>query len=80
MAFSLPLDADLWERFLENRHIVASRENRDRSKREPRGRLRISLQFNQPAMVITNDGGVSCVVAAGEAWDEMPTRIAGPSS
>lgn len=31
-------------------------------------------------MVVTNEGGVSCVVAAGEAWDEMPTRIAGPSS
>jgi hypothetical protein len=31
-------------------------------------------------MVVTNDAGMSCVLAAGEAWDEMPTRVAGPSS
>ena len=31
-------------------------------------------------MVVTNDAGLSCVLAAGEAWDEMPTRVAGPSS
>ena len=31
-------------------------------------------------MVVTNDAGMSCVLAAGEAWDEMPTHVAGRSS
>jgi hypothetical protein len=31
-------------------------------------------------MVVTNDAGVTCVLAAGEAWDEMPTKVLGPSS
>lgn len=31
-------------------------------------------------MVVTNDQGVTCVLAAGEAWDEMPVKALGPSS
>jgi hypothetical protein len=31
-------------------------------------------------MVVTNETGMSCVLAAGEAWDEMPTKALGPSS
>jgi len=31
-------------------------------------------------MVVTNEDGMSCVLAAGEAWDEMPTHVAGPLS
>ena len=31
-------------------------------------------------MVVTNDQGVACVLAAGEAWDEMPVKALGPSS
>ena len=31
-------------------------------------------------MVVTNDAGVTCVVAAGEAWDELPGKALGPAS
>jgi hypothetical protein len=31
-------------------------------------------------MVVTNEAGVTCVLAAGEAWDELPTKALGPSS
>ncbi|MFZ5677418.1 MAG: hypothetical protein ACOZAM_31025 [Pseudomonadota bacterium] len=31
-------------------------------------------------MVVTNEQGVSCVLADGEAWDEKPTVALGPSS
>jgi hypothetical protein len=31
-------------------------------------------------MVVTNDQGLSCVIAAGESWDEMPAKVLGPSS
>jgi hypothetical protein len=31
-------------------------------------------------MVVTNEAGMSCVLAAGEAWDEKPTPVAGPFS
>src|SRR5262245_24622610 len=31
-------------------------------------------------MVVTNEAGMSCVLAAGEAWDEMPATVLGPSS
>ena len=31
-------------------------------------------------MVVTNEAGMSCVLAAGEAWDEMPIQVAGPFS
>jgi hypothetical protein len=31
-------------------------------------------------MVVTNEAGIACVLAAGEAWDEMPTKALGPSS
>jgi hypothetical protein len=31
-------------------------------------------------MVVTNEAGISCVLAAGEAWDEMPLKTFGQSS
>jgi hypothetical protein len=31
-------------------------------------------------MVVTNEQGMSCVLAAGEAWDEMPAKALGPAS
>jgi hypothetical protein len=31
-------------------------------------------------MVVTNDAGISCVLAAGEAWDELPVKTLGQSS
>jgi hypothetical protein len=31
-------------------------------------------------MVVTNEAGISCVLAAGEAWDELPVKILGQSS
>lgn len=31
-------------------------------------------------MVVTNDAGLTCVLAAGEAWDEMPEKALGPAS
>ena len=31
-------------------------------------------------MVVTNEAGVTCVLAAGEAWDEMPANTLGHSS
>jgi hypothetical protein len=31
-------------------------------------------------MVVTNEAGMSCVLAAGEGWDEMPIHVAGPLS
>jgi hypothetical protein len=31
-------------------------------------------------MVVTNDAGISCVLAAGEAWDELPLKTLGQSS
>lgn len=31
-------------------------------------------------MVVTNEQGVSCVLADGEAWDEKPSVAMGPSS
>lgn len=31
-------------------------------------------------MVVTNEAGLSCVLAAGEAWDEMPAKAMGPAS
>lgn len=31
-------------------------------------------------MVVTNEKGVSCVLADGEAWDERPAVALGPSS
>jgi hypothetical protein len=31
-------------------------------------------------MVVTNERGVSCVLADGEAWDEKPVVALGPSS
>jgi hypothetical protein len=31
-------------------------------------------------MVVTNEAGISCVLAAGEAWDEMPLKAFGQSS
>lgn len=40
--------------------------------------------YSSPAgtwtMVVTNDAGVSCVLASGEAWDEMPLKAFDPSS
>ena len=31
-------------------------------------------------MVVTNESGLSCVMAAGEAWDERPTQVLGLGS
>jgi hypothetical protein len=31
-------------------------------------------------MVVTNEAGVTCVLAAGEAWDEMPAKTLRHSS
>ena len=31
-------------------------------------------------MVVTNEAGMSCVMAAGEAWDEKPTQVLGLGS
>jgi hypothetical protein len=31
-------------------------------------------------MVVTNEAGISCVLAAGEAWDELPLKALGQSS
>jgi hypothetical protein len=31
-------------------------------------------------MVVTNEAGISCVLAAGEAWDEKPLKTLGQSS
>jgi hypothetical protein len=31
-------------------------------------------------MVVTNEAGIACVLAAGEAWDEMPAKAIGPAS
>jgi hypothetical protein len=31
-------------------------------------------------MVVTNEAGMTCVLAAGEAWDEMPAKQLGPAS
>src|SRR5262245_12523684 len=31
-------------------------------------------------MVVTNDAGISCVLAAGEDWDELPLKALGQSS
>lgn len=31
-------------------------------------------------MVVTNEAGLSCVLAAGEAWDEKPVKVLGQSS
>ena len=31
-------------------------------------------------MVVTNETGMSCVMAAGEAWDEKPTQVLGLGS
>jgi len=31
-------------------------------------------------MVVTNEAGLTCVLAAGEAWDEMPATAMGPAS
>jgi hypothetical protein len=31
-------------------------------------------------MVVTNEAGISCVLAAGEAWDELPLTALGQSS
>ena len=31
-------------------------------------------------MVVTNEAGMSCIMAAGESWNEKPTQIAGPLS
>ncbi|MGE3873902.1 MAG: hypothetical protein AB7F74_13180 [Parvibaculaceae bacterium] len=31
-------------------------------------------------MLITNEAGLACVLAAGEAWDEMPMKALGPAS
>jgi hypothetical protein len=31
-------------------------------------------------MVVTNEAGISCVLAAGEAWDELPLNAVGQSS
>lgn len=31
-------------------------------------------------MVVTNEAGITCVLAAGEAWDEKPTPVVGPFS
>jgi hypothetical protein len=31
-------------------------------------------------MVITNHVGVTCILAAGESWDEMPAKALGPAS
>ena len=31
-------------------------------------------------MVVTNENGVTCVLAAGEAWDELPATALGPAS
>jgi hypothetical protein len=31
-------------------------------------------------MVVTNENGMTCVLAAGEAWDELPTAALGPAS
>jgi hypothetical protein len=31
-------------------------------------------------MVVTNDAGLTCVLAAGEAWDEMPAKAFGPAT
>ena len=31
-------------------------------------------------MVVTNEAGISCVLAAGEAWDELPLKTVGQSS
>ena len=31
-------------------------------------------------MVVTNESGMSCVMAAGEAWDEKPTQVLGLGS
>jgi hypothetical protein len=31
-------------------------------------------------MVVTNEAGMSCVLATGEGWDEMPIHVAGPLS
>ena len=31
-------------------------------------------------MVVTDEAGMTCVLAAGEAWDELPARALGPAS
>ena len=31
-------------------------------------------------MLVTDHAGVSCVLAAGESWDEVPVPVAGPLS
>ena len=31
-------------------------------------------------VIVTNETGMSCVMAAGEAWDEMPATALGPAS
>lgn len=31
-------------------------------------------------VIVTNEIGMSCVLAAGEAWDEMPSPVAGLGS
>jgi hypothetical protein len=31
-------------------------------------------------MVVTNEAGMSCIMAAGESWNEKPTQVAGPLS
>jgi hypothetical protein len=31
-------------------------------------------------MVVTNQAGMTCILAAGEAWDEMPAKALGPAS
>ena len=31
-------------------------------------------------MVVTDEAGISCVLAAGEAWDEQPLKVLGESS
>ena len=31
-------------------------------------------------MVVTNENGVTCVLASGEAWDELPATALGPAS
>lgn len=31
-------------------------------------------------LIVTHDNGLTCVVASGEAWDEMPVTAMGPAS
>jgi hypothetical protein len=31
-------------------------------------------------MLVTNEAGITCIVAAGEAWDERPIAALGPAS